>query len=106
RNVQGAVDQYLQDKSILPIHNSDATVDRFEKFRVNFEILKNERYIEMLPRSAFEGGGNYYFLILNEDTEPVIKAQSIYLSQQIIDLQRKVDEYESKHGNLPLGNSL
>lgn len=106
RNVQGAIDQYLQEKSILPIHNSDASVDRYEKFRINFEVLKKEGYIEMLPRSSFEGGGNYYFLILNEDTDPIVKAQNIYLTQKIIDLQRTVDDYVSKHQKLPKGEPL
>lgn len=106
RNVQGAVEQYLSEKSILPVHNSDSSVDRYEKFRINFDLLKQEGYIDMLPRSSFEGGGNFYFLILNEDTEPVVKAQSIYLSQKIIDLQRQVDDYAKQNGQLPADEQL
>lgn len=106
RNVQAAVDQYLAEKSILPIHNSDSTVDRYEKFRVNFDLLKKESYVEHLPSSSFEGGGNFYYLILNEETDPVVKAQNIYLTQKVIDLQRKVDDYKSQHGNLPMTDKL
>lgn len=106
RNVQAAIDQYLNDKGILPIHNSDASVDRYEKFRVNFDTLKKEGYVDVLPSSAFEGGGNYYFLILNEDTEPTVKAQSIYLIQKMIDVQQKVDTYKSKNGTLPIAEQV
>jgi len=106
RNVQGAIEQYMDEKSVLPIVNSDTSVDRFEKFRVNFDILKREGYLEMLPRSSYEGGGNFYYLILNEETEPVVKAQSVYLTQKIIDIQRKVEEYQSKNSKLPLGDKL
>lgn len=106
RNVQAAVDQYMNDKSILPIHNSDSNVDRYEKFRVNFDMLKQEGYVEVLPSSSFEGGGNYYFLILNEDTQPTVKAQSIYLIQKIIDVQRQVDAYRDKNGVLPAADQV
>jgi len=102
RNVQAAIEQYMNEKGILPIHNSDSTVDRYEKFRVNFDVLKKERYIDMLPSSSFEGGGNFYFLVLNEDTEPIVKAQSIYLIQKIIDLQRQVDAFKAENGKLPI----
>src|SRR5690606_1443764 len=106
RNVQAAVDQYMTDKGILPIHNSDSTVDRYEKFRVNFDMLKQEGYVEVLPSSSFEGGGNYYFLILNEDTKPTVKAQSIYLIQKIIDVQRQVDAYKGNNGVLPVADQV
>lgn len=106
RNVQAAIDQYMNDKGILPIHNSDSSVDRYEKFRVNFDMLKKEGYVDVLPSSSFEGGGNYYFLILNEDTEPTVKAQSIYLIQKMVDVQQKVDTYKDKHGTLPAAEQL
>lgn len=103
RNIQGAIEQYLTTTGVLPIHNSDGSVGKFEKFRVDFEKLTSGGYIEYIPNSAFESGGNFYYLVLNEEEEPTVKAQSILLTQQVIDLQSKVSDYISAKGEIPAG---
>lgn len=103
RNVQGAIEQYLTTTGVLPIHTSDQSVSRYEKFRVDFGKLKDGGYMENLPNSAFEAGGNYYFLILNETEEPIVKAQSILITQKIVDVQKAVTDYIIVNGEIPAG---
>lgn len=103
RNTQGAIEQYITTTGVLPIHNSDSSVAKYEKFRVNFGKLVDEKYIDYIPNSAFESGGNFYYLVLNEEEEPIVKAQSILLTQQVIDLQTKVTDYITAHGDIPAG---
>lgn len=103
RNVQAAIEQYLTTTGVLPIHNSDSKVGRYEKYRVDFGKLKDGGYLENIPNSAFEAGGNFYYLILNEEESPIVKAQSILLTQKVNDLQQKVSDYISAYGEVPLG---
>ncbi|HIW33127.1 MAG TPA: DUF3939 domain-containing protein, partial [Candidatus Paenibacillus intestinavium] len=60
RNIQGAIEQYITTTGVLPIQNSDSTVGKYEKFRIDFEKLTKGSYIEYIPNSAFESGGNFY----------------------------------------------
>lgn len=106
RNVQAAVEQYLTTTGVLPMHNSDTSVSRYEKFRVDFGKLKEGGYLENIPNSAFESGGNFYFLILNESEQPIIKAQSILLTQKANDVQNAVSDYMAKQGELPASTEV
>ncbi|WP_240941061.1 DUF3939 domain-containing protein [Paenibacillus sp. HB172176] len=105
RNVQGAIDQYFGDTGLLPIKNSSEDVPLYEKFKLDFVKLQREGYIGDIPSAAFENGGNYYFLIINEETDPTIKLMDIVVYQQINDLQKAVDAYKKKEGQLPKGEA-
>jgi len=101
RNVQGAVDQYLEEKQILPIQNSQVDVNKYEKFRIDFQRLTREGYLENIPGSAFENGGNYFYLIQNEEVKPVVKVQNVLLTQKVIEVQSWVDSYIQANGDIP-----
>lgn len=102
RNVSGAVQDYQAETNLLPMQNSDESVPKYEKFRVDFGKLQRLGYISDLPAAAFEKGGRYYFLIQDELNDPVIKLMDIVVYQQMNDVQSWVDNYViSTDGKLP-----
>ncbi|WP_336786777.1 hypothetical protein [Paenibacillus sp. MMO-177] len=104
RNVQAAIDQYHSETGMLPMKNSNEDTPVYEKFLVDFAQLKNKGYLSTIPTAAFENGGNYYFLIINEETKPQIKLMNLVTYQQINDIQGWVSEYQKNHDNrLPKG---
>jgi hypothetical protein len=104
RNVQAAIDQYQSETGMLPMKNSDADTPVYEKFLVDFAQLKNKGYLISIPTAAFENGGNYYFLIINEETKPQVKLMNLKTYQQINDIQSWVTEYANNHnGEWPKG---
>lgn len=103
--IQTAVDAFYSEKGILPILNADETVPRYEKFRIDLDLLNREGYLDDIPRTAFEKGGSVYFLLLDEERDPTVKIMDLVTVQTVNDAQRKVDGYRrAHHGNLPAGD--
>lgn len=106
RNVQAAVDQYKSETAMLPIKNATADTPVYEKFYVDFAKLQRTGYLSDIPSSAFENGGNYYFLVIDEETSPRIKLLDIVSFQKINDIQSWVTAYIQNKGELPKGEQM
>ncbi|MHA6483881.1 DUF3939 domain-containing protein [Paenibacillus sp. strain BS8-2] len=106
RNVQGAVDQYYDELQLLPIKNSTQSVPVYEKYMIDFDKLISRGYISATPGASFEGGGHYYFLILNEDTDPIVKLMDIVTAQKINDIQNWVDTYMEQNAAVPKSSAV
>src|SRR5690625_954596 len=67
--VHTAVDKYREDSDVLvPIKTKSSDTDIFEKYLVDFNLLKEKNMITSVPGNAFENGGIYqYTLITPED---------------------------------------
>jgi len=106
RNIQSAVDQYYSEQGLLPMVNASKEVPVYEKFRLDFKKLQGKGYISSIPAAAFENGGNYYFLIIDEESKPLIRLQDIVSFQQVNDLQKRVNSYVAANGKPPLSEAL
>ncbi|NIK77576.1 hypothetical protein FHS15_002712 [Paenibacillus castaneae] len=106
RNVQAAIDQYQSDTGMLPIKNSASETPIYEKFNVDFAKLQRMGYLSEAPSAAFEKGGNFYFLIIDEETKPRIRLMDIVTFQRINDIQSWVTAYVQSKGNLPKGEEM
>ncbi|MFD0958806.1 hypothetical protein [Paenibacillus chungangensis] len=101
RNVQAAVDQYLEVTGLLPIHNSTPDVPKFEKFKVDFTKLQAKELIGEIPSVAFEKGGNFYFIVIDEEINPTVKLMDIVSMQKVNDIQNWVSLHIQETGELP-----
>ncbi len=97
--VQDAVDRYLEQTGVLPIQNAEETVPRYEKYKVDLGKLKRMGYIGHIPSAAFENGGFYQFLIIDEETKPDVKLLDVTVFQAVDGVQKKMDQYRSSRGN-------
>lgn len=102
--VQDAVGRYQEATGVLPIQSAEQSVPLYEKFKIDFAKMKRMGYIESLPKLAFENGGSYIFLIIDEETEPVVKLLDVAAYQGITSVQQQVDAYRKLNGNaIPAG---
>lgn len=107
KRIQAAVDDYQQEEGLLPILNADETVPRYEKFRIDLDKLNKKGYLDDIPATAFEQGGSAYFLILNEETDPIVKVMDLVTVQKVNDMQLQINRYKSAHGgSLPVLDEL
>jgi len=105
--MQMVIEQYQKDTEVLPIRNSEADTPKYEKYLVDFDMLLFKDYISDIPATAFEKGGSYYYLIINEETKPTIKLMNLVQFQKINDIQTEMNRYRDQNGGkLPAGEVL
>lgn len=95
--VQDAVDRYQEQTGLLPIQNAGATVPVYEKYKIDFGKLKRMNFLANIPSMAFENGGDYQFLIVDEESKPAVKLLDLAVFQAVAGIQDQVDEYRSAH---------
>ncbi|XEC92757.1 hypothetical protein AB6A23_15285 [Paenibacillus tarimensis] len=101
RNMNAVIQQYQEETGLLPIKNSPVDTPKYEKYVVDMAKLQRMQYISDLPGVSFEKGGNYYFLILDEETEPKIKLMDLVMYQKVNELQSAVENYYKINKDLP-----
>ncbi|MBW7473456.1 hypothetical protein K0T92_01705 [Paenibacillus oenotherae] len=105
-NIQSVVDQYYKETGLLPIKNSEADTPLYEKYVIDFAKLQRMNYLSDIPAAAYEMGGNNYFLIINEETDPVVKLMNLVIYQRVNDIQAAVKKYaDASNGQLPKGET-
>lgn len=97
--VQDAVDRYQEQQELLPIQNADEDVPLYEKYKVDLGKLQRMGFISQIPSAAFENGGIYQFLVIDEETKPTVKLLDLVVFQAVGNVQTKVNQYRSSHAN-------
>jgi len=97
--VQDAVDRYQEQTGLLPIQNAEEKIPLYEKYKVDFGKLKRMGFIAQIPSAAFENGGGYQFLVIDEETKPLVKLLDLAVFQTVNDVQKKISQYRSAHHN-------
>ncbi|WP_052476371.1 hypothetical protein [Cohnella kolymensis] len=67
--VQDAVDRYQEQTGLLPIQNAGEAVPVYEKYKIDFGKLQRMNFLANMPSMAFENGGDYQFLIVDEQSK-------------------------------------
>lgn len=107
KRIQSAVDDFYKEQSILPIITADVEIPRYEKYRIDLDKLKNMGYMDEIPKTAFENGGDGYFLIINEEVDPSVKVMDLNTQQKVNEVQLSVNRYKTaNNGKLPTGDEL
>lgn len=99
--VQNAMDAFQESNGILPIITAGPEVPTYEKFRIDLSKLEREGYVDDIPKTAFEKGGSAYFLVQNEEVDPIVKVMDLLTVQKVTLVQRLVDSYYASHGTWP-----
>lgn len=106
-NVQDAVDRYFEKTDVLPIENADESTPVYEKYKIDLGKLQRADYLGSVPSLAFEKGGRYQFIVIDEETKPQVKLLDLAVYQQVGDVRKKVVDYFKAHkGALPAGEQL
>lgn len=102
--VQHAVDEFHNATGVLPIANSTMETPIFEKYKIDFKKLLENRYLGTIPANAFEQGGTNIYVLVNPELQPEVKLMDLVTYQEVGDIQKAVDAYRTAHdGQLPAG---
>lgn len=105
--VQTAVDQYReQTGGLVPIKTKPLDTPIFEKYIIEFDLLKNENFLNELPGNSFEKGGYYQYALINPEDNPTVKLIDVRIANELQKVYTKLHIYLEKNAYLPLSDHL
>ncbi|CAH0345553.1 hypothetical protein [Bacillus sp. CECT 9360] len=106
QSVQSAINQFKEDEGgILPIKTKPAETPYYQKHLVDFKKIA-PRYMAEPPGNAFETGGVFQYVIIDEETNPTAKIFDVRIAQEIQDLNLRLTAYRQKNGYPPYKERL
>ncbi len=107
KTVQTAIDQY-QEKlgGILPIKTKTSDTPIYEKYVIDFSLLKEEGLISEIPGNAFENGGIYQYVLIDVEDDPTVKLIDLRTTTDIQNVYVKLNIYRNKHIYPPYGENI
>lgn len=105
--VQSAVLQYQeQTNGLLPIKTKPAETPIFEKYLIDFSLLRERGILTEIPGSAFENGGYYQYVIITPEEDPRVRVIDLRATEALRQIVVKLDIYRSQNTYPPFGQEL
>src|SRR5699024_6827965 len=86
-----------QMDGLLPIKTKDADTPIFEKYVVDFDLLKEMQVLAEVPGNAFENGGSYQYVIIHAEEGPQVKIIDVKSVYELRLYYIKIYTYRSKN---------
>jgi hypothetical protein len=105
--VQEAINQYVtQNEGRIPIYTKENETPIYQKYIIDFNVLKQRNLIQSVPGTAFENGGVYQYVLIDVETEPKVKVIDLRLSDQLREVQQRLNIYLSDNTYPPFGEKV
>lgn len=101
--VQTALNEYMKGTPLLPLKAAQGN-SLYQKYLIDFDQLKG--YLAEAPSNSFEKGGRYVFVIADPGKKPKVRAMDLRITDQIRDLQTRVNAYKEREHHLPKGEII
>ncbi|NRD80582.1 hypothetical protein HPT25_24980 [Bacillus sp. BRMEA1] len=90
QSVQTAVDEFRKDNGgILPIKTKEVNTPIYQRYPIDFKKL-TPQYLSDPPGNAFESGGIFQYVIINEETNPTVKLLDLRMADTIRDINLRI----------------
>ncbi|WP_377888786.1 hypothetical protein [Alkalihalobacillus sp. R86527] len=104
-SVQTAVDQYQENKSVLPIKTRDQDTPIYQKYPIDFKKIVPS-YLQEPPGNSFENGGVFQYVLINVEEEPMVRILDLIIVEDVKDLQLRINDYRRNHKYPPFKDIL
>src|SRR5690625_801070 len=105
--VQTAVIQYQEmTNGSMPIKTKPADTPIFEKYIIDFSVMKENGVLSEIPGNAFENGGIYQYALITPEENPRVKLINLRVTQDLRRLNTKLDSFRSKNIYPPFGEEI
>jgi hypothetical protein len=106
QSVQSAVNQFRKDEGgILPIKTKPASTPYYQRYLIDFNKIA-PRYMAEPPGNAYEAGGIFQYVIIDEETNPTVKIFDVKIAQQLQDFNLRLTAYRQNNGYPPFKERL
>ena len=105
--VQEAVDRYVLTHQEPPVKKPSINAGRYERYPIHFRALINTMQLSEAPSNAYENGGPYYYVLIQDDAEKWhVKLIDMIVWQQVNDIQLQANQYLERNGRLPASEKV
>ncbi|MBF0709015.1 MULTISPECIES: hypothetical protein [Bacillales] len=105
QSVQTAVEQFQENKSILPIKTRDQETPIYQKYPVDFKKLV-PAFLQQAPGNSFESGGVFQYVLIHVEEEPTVRLIDLVTIEKVKDLQLRINDYRRKKNYPPFKDVL
>ncbi|MCM3738854.1 hypothetical protein M3210_01105 [Oceanobacillus luteolus] len=96
--VQNAVDTYREKTGgLVPIRTKPSDTPIFEKYLVDFSLLKEQNAISEIPGNAFENGGYYQYILITPEENPTVKVIDLRVTEKIRSVNIRLNAFRQEH---------
>lgn len=105
--VQAAVDSYQeQTDGLLPIRTKPSDTPIFEKYLIDFKLLKDQNAIAEIPGNAFENGGFYQYILITPEEDPTVKLIDLRVTEALRSVYIRLEAFIQEHTYPPFGEKV
>jgi len=97
-SAQAAVDQYQEEKDgLVPIRTKSSDTPIFEKYLIDFSLLKEANTLTEIPGNAFENGGYYQYSLITPEDDPTVKIIDLRITEAIRSVNIRLDAFRQEN---------
>jgi len=105
--VQSAVDTYRENTNgLVPIRTKPSDTPIFEKYLIDFTILKDENAIAEIPGNAFENGGYYQYILIDPEENPTVKIIDLRVTEALRNINIRLDSFRQQNTYPAFGEKI
>lgn len=105
--VQQSVEKYQEKTNgLMPIKTKESDTPIFEKYLIDFNLLKDQNVLSEIPGNAYEKGGIYQYTLITPEDNPQVKLIDLRMTEAIRKVNVKLDIYRSKNTYPPFGDEI
>lgn len=105
--VQTAVEKYQENTNgLMPIKTKPADTPIFEKYIIDFSVMKENGVLSEIPGNAFENGGIYQYTLMTPEDNPRVKLIDLRVTEELRRVNIKLDSFRSKNIYPPFGEEI
>nr|WP_306798726.1 hypothetical protein [Oceanobacillus saliphilus] len=96
--VQRAIENYKEgEQGLVPIRTKPNDTPIFQKYLIDFNLLKEKGYLSEAPGNAYEKGGVYQYTLITPEDDPRVKLIDLRITEAIRSVNVQLDFYRSEH---------
>lgn len=105
--VESAIQKYKEKTNgLMPIRTKPADTPIFEKYLIDFNMMKENNVLSEIPGNAFESGGIYQYALITPEENPRVKLIDLRITEELRSISIKLDKYRSKNIYPPFGQEI
>lgn len=105
--VQRAVKQYREETNgLVPMKTKQMETPIFEKYIIDFSLLKERNLLSEIPSNAYENGGVYQYVLITPEDDPKVKLIDLQMTEALRSINVQLDIYRNEHQYPPYGDKV